>query len=42
MHNLSKVIPFTPSGTYHDKKEDFYLDYAIDINTLGVMKLAIK
>ena len=38
----SMFIPFTPSGTYHDKKEDFYMDYAIDVNTLGIMKLASK
>lgn len=40
--NTSMFIPYTPSGLYHDKKEDFYLDYAIDIKTLGIMKLSIK
>ena len=38
----SMFIPYTPSGVYHEKKEDFYMDYAIDINTLGIMKLTTK
>jgi hypothetical protein len=38
----SMFIPFTPSGVYHEKKEDFYMDYAIDIKTLGIMKLTTK
>lgn len=38
----SMFIPYTPSGAYHEKKEDFYMDYAIDIKTLGIMKLTTK
>ena len=38
----SMFIPYTPSGVYHEKKKDFYMDYAIDTKTLGVMKLTTK
>lgn len=38
----SMLIPYTPSGLYHEKKEDFYLDYAIDVKTLKINKLSPK
>lgn len=40
--STSMFIPYTPSGKYHDKKEDFYMDYAIDTKTLNIMKLTSK
>lgn len=38
----SMFIPYTPSGIYHEKKDDFYMDYAIDIKTFDIMKLTTK
>lgn len=40
--NTSMFIPFTPSGKYDDKKEDFCMDYAINTQTKVIFKLAVK
>ena len=37
--NTSMFIPFSPSGKYHEKKEDFCMDYAVNNQTKGIMKL---
>lgn len=38
----SMFIPFTPSGKYDEKKEDFCMDYAINTQTKVILKLIIK
>lgn len=38
----SMFIPFTPSGKYDEKKEDFCMDYAINTQTKVILKLVIK
>lgn len=40
--STSMFIPFTPSGTFHEKKEDFCMDFAIDVQTKEIKKLVIK
>ena len=42
IEKTSMFIPYTPSGIYHEKKEDFYMDYAIDIKTQKIIKLVPK
>lgn len=40
--STSMFIPNSPSGKFHEKKDDFHMDYAFDIKTQKIIKLASK
>ncbi len=40
--STSMFIPNSPSGKFHEKKDDFHVDYAFDIKTQKIIKLASK